>query len=74
MNAGKLKQALADVPDDTEIVVPATDHHYRVVEAAVLVTVNRGKGGERGEWWEYWGEENQYPGTESDVVKAVVIE
>lgn len=36
---GQLKKLLQDVPDDTLVVVPASDHSYREVSASVTTAI-----------------------------------
>ena len=55
-NAGKLKEMLKSVPDETLIVTTGSDHSYVCAEAseeqAELDPKTRGM-------WEYWDEENK---------------
>lgn len=74
MRVKDLKAVLNGVADDAEVLLSYPDRcSYDAVKIAEITRVNRGKGAQQGEWWEFEGEDDQLPGCEMDVVLAVVI-
>lgn len=71
--AGDLKRLLADVPDDTPLLVEHSDHSYRLVSGSVLdVAVAKAKRGGR-LFSEWSGNQADYD-EPVEVIKAVVIQ
>jgi hypothetical protein len=70
---GELKRLLADVPDNTLILAPSSDHSYRLVSGSVMdVAVEKAERGGR-LFSEWSGNLAHYDGSVG-VVKAVVIQ
>jgi hypothetical protein len=51
MNVGDLKRMLADVPDDTQLVVPGSDHSYRRIRYIRLEVAGTCQDGYLGEFF-----------------------
>ena len=51
-NVGKLKELIKDLPDDTPILVPGSDHSYYQPDCSIAPAEYN----ERGDWFEYYGD------------------
>lgn len=75
MNVGNLKRLLADVPDDTEVVLPGPDHSYRRVRSAHLETAGSAdRGRYLGEYHSDLSNGGGWDTPPDAVVKVLVVE
>ena len=70
MKASELRALLAQVDDNTEIVLPDRDHSYRPVRVAEQTKAERTQ---RGNYTEYYDRQNMTDAFTSIVVTVVVI-
>lgn len=69
MNVKQLRKLIADMPDNTEIVVGDGDHSYRRAEAEIVDAETDGK--RNGYLGEYYSDEDMTPGYKKIVVLYV---